>query len=147
MLPTPTTRPNVGEFTTVSIEVNCGVLNTFVACTRTSRPLVSPRLNVFATAMFTNQVLGPSIVFRPASPNVPAGGATKAAMLNHSATLGSAIEIGAPVVLARSVPFTPLATSVKLPITRAVNGKPVAKLMLPLHCQSPNIREANELVE
>src|SRR5579884_2461717 len=95
--PTPITRPNVGEVSTVSIEVYWGLFNTFDACQRTSRFRVSPRLKSLLSAMFSTADPGPMMEFRPASPYVPGAGAVNAAVLNHSPSVGLANEIGSPV--------------------------------------------------
>lgn len=69
MLPAAVTRPNDGEFTVVSITMNCGVLKTLVACARTSNMRASPRAIILVKAMSNRMVGGPMMVFLPASPN------------------------------------------------------------------------------
>ena len=77
------------------------------------------------------------MILRPASPNeLPLGfaqvlpeagvlepevaGEQNAAVLNHSLVDELAMEIGAPVTLARSEPLTPRLMSTELPSTRGV---------------------------
>src|SRR5262245_10495064 len=78
------------------------------------------------------------MVFRPTFPNCPGAGSVKAAVLNHSPTVGLAIATGKPVAFARMLTLLPRATSVKLPSTLAVTGVADAKVHDPLNCQSPN---------
>src|SRR5215813_10932148 len=97
-------------------------------------------LMVIIFARFISNVTwpGPSIMFRPASPNdVPLGfaqapvdpgvlepnddaGEQKAAILNHCSVFGLLIEIGWPVTLARNEPLTPRLISSELPSTRGL---------------------------
>src|SRR6266852_5665756 len=84
---------------------------------------------------------GPSMMFRPASPNeLPLGfaqvlpepgvlppneaGEQNAAVLNHCSVVGLLIEIGAPVAFARNEPLTPRLISSELPSTRGVKYSP-----------------------
>src|SRR5436853_5504058 len=139
MEPTEVTLPNDGEFRFVSIVRSCGVLKTFVACTRRSSALPSANGIVLFSDMLKTDVDGPRIVLRPTFPNCPGCGRVNAAMLNHSAIEELAKSAGRPVTLARNVPLVPRFTSVKLPSTRAVYGRPEAKFQFPLSCQSPKI--------
>src|SRR5262249_51538262 len=90
---------------------------------------------------------GPSMMLRPASPNVvPFGfthvladpevwdGAQNAAVLNHWAVVGLWMEIGCPVTSARTEPLTPRLMSNPLPSTRGVKCKPDTMVKSPLHC-------------
>src|SRR5512139_1263230 len=119
------------------------VLKTLVACARTvtARPLV-PRLMSFESDMSTDDVPGPRMLLRPASPNSPAGGTLKAAALKNSAMVGSASAIGAQLYSARSVPFVPRATPLALHSARAVKGEPDATDTVAVHIQSPKIAAA-----
>src|SRR6266567_6623000 len=98
-------------------------------------------------AMSNWYVPGPRIVFLPALPNWPAAGRTKAAVLNQAMTVGFAINTGAPVAFARSVPFVPRRISPVSPRIRAVDGVPEAIVQLPLTCQLPNIARPKCSVE
>src|SRR5437870_2359275 len=139
MEPTEVTLPNDGEFMFVSIVRSCGVLKTFVACARISSARPSANGIVLFSAMLKTDVAGPRIVLRPTFPNCPGCGSVKAAALNHSAIEELPSSTGRPVALARNVPLVPRFTSVKLPRTRAVYGRPEAKFQFPLSCQSPKI--------
>ena len=93
-----------------------GVLKTLLAWTRSDSVRGRPSEMFLMSVMFTRTWPGPITVLRPASPNASPGGTTKAAVLNQRAIVGSAITTRArPVTLARSVPFTPRATSPKSP--------------------------------
>src|SRR4029079_14444963 len=142
MVPTCTTCPKVGELTTVSMASSGGVLKTLLAWMRMDSVRGRPRSMFLTRPMFTRKVPGPMIVLRPASPNVPSAGTTKAAVLNQRAMPGSGTVIGCPVTSSRSVPFTPRATSPKSPRTRAVKGVPDWRLTSPLHTQPPRTWES-----
>ncbi len=73
-------------------------------------------------------------LLRLALPNSPAGGRTKAAVLNHSAELGLDVLMGCPVVFGRSVPLVPRFTSEKLPRMRGENGIPEAMVQSTASC-------------
>src|ERR1035441_10788290 len=77
------------------------------------------------------------MLLRRALPYCPVGRMRNAAVLNHSAILGSGMPTGAPVTSARNVPFTPLLTLEYEPTMRGVNGSPEAIVQSPLHCQPP----------
>src|SRR5215813_10281482 len=140
MAPTAVTRPKVGEFTTVSMVVYCGILKTLVACARNSSTRDSFKGNTLVIAISQLIVEGPITLFLRASPYWPEGAATNAPVLNHSAIEGFPSAIGSPGTrLGRRVPLVPRPTSVKLPRRRGVKGSPDAIVQSPLHCQSPNI--------
>src|SRR5450631_18683 len=82
---------------------------------------------------------GPMMLLRRALPYCPGGGATNAAVLNHSLMLGFGTLTGDPVTSALSVPFTPLFTLAYEPKRRGVNGRPEAIVQSPLHCQPPKM--------
>src|SRR5579864_4087132 len=135
--PTAITRPYVGEFTIVSIVVNCGVLKIFVADARSSTTRDSFNGITLVSAMLNTRVPGPVMLLRRALPNCAGGGAINAAVLNHCATVGSEMPTGNPVTSGRSVPLVPRLTSLNAPRILGVKGSPEAIVQSPLHCQSP----------
>src|SRR5690349_8252721 len=93
----------------------------------------SLRLIDLPTEEFSENVLGPSITFRPALPKRPAGGMANAAGLKNSPQQSTA----KPVASARPLPTDPVPpVSDWLPSTRAVRGVPVEKLTVPCQVQS-----------
>src|SRR5579863_7822973 len=137
--PTAVTRPKVGEFTTLSMPVYCGMLKMLVAWARNSNTRDSFNGNILVNAISKTLVGAPMMLLRRASPYCPVGGAANAAVLNQRAIEGLEIEIDCPDTrFGRNVPFVPRCTSEKSPRSRGVNGSPEASVQSPLHCQSPN---------
>ena len=68
MAPTAVTRPNVGEFTCVSMLAYCGMLKTLVAWARNSRTRDSFKGKILVKAISNIFVGGPMMLFRRASP-------------------------------------------------------------------------------
>src|ERR1700691_4521053 len=133
--PTAVTLPKVGEFTCVSMLANCGVLKTLVACARNSNTRDSFKGNILVNAISKTRVGGPIMLLRRALPNCPGGGATYAAVLNHSAIEGLEMLIDSPGTRSGlNVPFVPRCTSEKSPRSRGVNRSPEAMVQSPLHC-------------
>src|SRR6266581_948706 len=95
--------------------VKCTVLKTLFAEIRRSSARDSRTWIVLLSDMFIDTCPGPSMIFRPASPNLEpfplahvALGAQNAAVLNHLSVVGSLIEIDCPpTAFARSDPLTP----------------------------------------
>src|SRR4029077_7418067 len=90
---------------------------------------------------------GPSITFRPASPNRETAGfvqlalgAQNAAVLNHLSAVGSLTEIDCPATaLARSDPLTPRPMSSAPPRTRGVKYSPDPTVKSRLHSHTPTM--------
>src|ERR1700722_8521168 len=95
--------------------------------------------------MSNTLVPGPMTLLRRTSPYVPAAGATKAAVLNHSPIDGFAKDTVCPwTKFGRNVPFVPPLTSLMSFSNLGVNGSPDAIVQSPLHCQSPSIARHGE---
>src|SRR5262245_38284843 len=105
MDPTEVTLPKVGEFTVVSMLLNCGMFKKFVDCAETSRDRPFSNGNDFRIDKFAEIVLGARNVFLPALPNNPVAGSVNAAVLNHPAAPGCEISTGKPVASARRLPL------------------------------------------
>src|SRR5690242_20414241 len=81
----------------------------------------------------SEKVPGPSIVLRPASPNLPLGGMVNAAGLKKRPQQSTEV----PVASARPLPTAPVPpVSERLPRTRAVSGEPLDSAMVPCSVQS-----------
>src|ERR1700693_2473256 len=94
----------------------------------------------FVNAISNTFEPGPMMLLRRALPNCPVGGATNAALLNHSPIEGFDRLTDCPgITSGRSVPLLPRFTSAMLPSKRGVNGRPEAIVQSPLHCQPPTI--------
>src|SRR5205823_4128730 len=98
---------------------------------------VSPNGNDRPKLTLSATMPGPGIVFRPASPNAPAGGAMNARGLKNPALE----ERSSQVASARRLPIPPVwASSAAGPKTRAVSGVPVCAVTEPLKVQSLSSR-------
>src|SRR5215472_15800837 len=92
---------------------------------------------VFDNDMLKLIVPGPMMMLRPASPNGPAG-TVKAALLNHSLMLRSLRLMDCPgTTSGRAEPVTPRERSEECPKIRGENGRPEARVMLPLQEKPP----------
>src|SRR6266700_2051293 len=127
--------------------VKCTVLKTLFAEIRRSSARDSRTWIVLLSDMFIDTCPGPSMIFRPASPNLEpfalahvALGAQNAAVLNHLSVVGSLIEIDCPpTAFARSDPLTPRPMSSPPPSTRGVKYRPDPIVKSPLHCHPPRM--------
>src|SRR5713101_5363074 len=91
------------------------------------------------SAMF---VRGPMTVLRPALPNVPAGAALKAAVLNQaSQCLGPLFAL--PTTFGRSLLDSPLPLGAA-PFQNGVIGRPLATVYMPLTCQ-PSVNRLGQV--
>src|ERR1051325_10479970 len=94
-------RPKVGEPRKLSGRLKFGWLKRLKASARNCKLKRSVRAVFFTRDAFTFWNPGPSRIFLPAFPNVPGGGKTKAAVLNHCNVVGFDSS-GCPTRLGRS---------------------------------------------
>src|SRR5580658_5303473 len=114
------------------------MLKMLVAWARNSSKRDSFSGKIFVNAISNTLLPGPMMLLRRALPYCPVGGATKAAVLNHSAIEGFVRLTDCPGTRSgRSVAFVPAFTSLTSFTNRGVNGSPDANVQSPLHCQSP----------
>src|SRR5258708_11485523 len=147
MPPVPVTSPNVNEFTTALMDVKCTVLKTLFAEARSSSARDSLIWIVLLSDMLIETCPGPSMIFRPSSPQqepfcfAPAAlGEQNAAVLDHLSVVGSLTEIDCPAMtFARSDPLTPRLMSSPPPRTRGVKYSPHPTVKSPLHCHPPSV--------
>src|SRR5579862_9493242 len=110
----------------------------FTESTRnSSRRRSSPSVKEREKDRLSEKTPGPSIVLRPALPNVPGNGSVKAAGLKNPLPESS----GRPVASALPAPTAPVPPAFAwLPRTLAVNGRPVCAVNPPLRVQSDSNR-------